>query len=139
MQTYCGWLPGEVSLNMYYIVCRKNSNTISQKLDLGRNNKQYLSLMTTYTVDIYIDCRCPDGPVSDVLQKVDVPLTSKKRCANSYRGTSRQLPNGILDASMFCAGNRTHDSCQVTMPFYTLHNLTYSSYLTLQYYTLRNL
>lgn len=68
---------------------------------------------------------CSGGPESDVLQKVNVTVHSKEQCRALYNETYVQLKYGVLDEYMFCAGDTKHDSCQVTMPCYTiLHNLT---------------
>lgn len=56
-----------------------------------------------------------DGPERRVLQKVNLPLISNEQCSALYNKTSpRQLKNGILDDTMFCAGGRLdNDICQV--------------------------
>lgn len=50
-----------------------------------------------------------NGQSSNILQEVQVPVTSRAECETSYR---THFPNQVLDQRVLCAGTTGKDSCQ---------------------------
>lgn len=55
--------------------------------------------------------------MSDILQKVNLTISTRQECSSSYALISKEkIQNGIKDEAMFCAGDTINggDTCQVS-------------------------
>lgn len=52
------------------------------------------------------------GPQSSILIRVDLDVVSSGNCSKTYPPDERQLPNGVIEDEMLCAGGEM-DTCLV--------------------------